>query len=209
MSSWPAWEHLSPLVVSCSARYPLPALGVLTRAGVSASAICLVAPCGLGPPGRTISSSAVQPARIDSNSQGEDSTSNASGLCPVCTMRQTARDGDSRTPPPCCLQHGVRYGRYGWPPCDKQPRAGDPRPNFGSGVTTPHLAPWAIVLWRNLQGVPRTFRKPTPKLGPTKIAALQTNSANCSQRRLTWLEGNSGQASETSPCVSSQTGGPH
>ena len=146
-SSRPAGEHSFPRVVSCVVRFPLPALGVLTRAGVSASTICLD-----GTGGRTIGSPAVRPARIDSNSQERTQVpKKANGLCPVRAMRQTARDGDPRTPSPCCLQHGVRYGHYGRPPFDKQPGQGTrvPQeaygPNFGSGVTTPHLAPWAIV----------------------------------------------------------------
>ena len=139
MSSWPAREHLSPPVVSCSVRYPLPALGVLTRAGVRASAICLVGPRGLGPPGRTISSPAVRPARTDSTSQEEDpSTSNRTRALPgVCyapnSQGRGPKDPISVLPAAC-----VRYGRR--PASFRQTAAGD------SSSPTGLVAPSRVTL---------------------------------------------------------------
>ena len=112
---------------------------------------CLCNLSGWPPPHRAISSPAVRPARIDSTSQGEDpSTSKRLRALPGVRYAPSSH-GQGPKDPISVLPAAWRTVRPLRPPFDKQPGQGtrEPQeaygPNFGSGVTTPHLAPWAIV----------------------------------------------------------------
>ena len=119
-------------------------------------------PCRLRPFGRTIGSPAVRPARIDSNSQGEDpSASKRNRAVLRARYAPNSQRRGPKTPCPCCLQHGVRCGRSGRPPVNQRP-------------TGPLL-----VLELRLLTLPRGLLQPLFCFGPPPPWCCAVSDARC------------------------------